>query len=85
MEGEQALIVAAWRKRSGWHKCFPILIPRQKWKTPHHNLQVGDIGLVKYEKEAGPGRLEVGQDQQGHSWDKTEEPGQYKWSSALAT
>ena len=33
---------------------FPDLVPMQKWKQPHYNLEVGDIGLIKYEKKLGP-------------------------------
>ena len=33
---------------------FPDLVPRQKWKLPHCDIEVGDIGLIKYEKKLGP-------------------------------
>ena len=53
VDTDQSRIVARWREK--WiSQVFPDLVPRQKWKQPHYNLQVGDIGLLKYEKKLGP-------------------------------
>ena len=41
-----------WRKK--WlAQVFPDLVPRTKWKQAERNLQVGDIGLIKYDKALG--------------------------------
>ena len=53
VDSDQAKIVDVWREK--WiAQVFPDLVHRQKWKQSHHNLQVGDIGLIKYEKKMGP-------------------------------
>ena len=53
VDSEQAQIVEAWKSK--WmSQVFPDLVPRQKWKQQHRNLEVGDIGLIKYEKKLGP-------------------------------
>ena len=53
IEAEQSAIVAAWRGK--WMaQVFPELLSRTKWKTPHRDLQVGDIGMLRYEKKLGP-------------------------------
>ena len=53
VEDKQARIVSEWRKK--WIvQVFPDLVPRSKWKQEVRNLQVGDIGLLKYEQKLGP-------------------------------
>ena len=53
VEEVQAKIVAAWREK--WlAQVFLDMIPRHKWKTSHRDLQVGDVGVLKYEKKFGP-------------------------------
>ena len=53
VDNEQAQIVSAWRDK--WiSQVFPDLVPHQKWKQQHRDLEEGDIGLVKYEKKLGP-------------------------------
>ena len=35
--------------------CFQELVPRTKWKSSERNVQVGDVGLIKYSsKHAAP-------------------------------
>ena len=52
VEDSQARIIAEWRRK--WlAQVFPDLVPRTKWKQAERNLQVGDIGLIKYEKSLG--------------------------------
>ena len=52
VEDAQARIIAEWRKK--WiAQVFPDLVPRTKWKQTVRNLQVGDIGLLKYDKALG--------------------------------
>ena len=52
MEDSQAQIIAEWRRK--WlAQVFPDLVPRSKWKQAERNLQVGDIGLIKYDKALG--------------------------------
>ena len=52
MEDSQAQIIAEWRRK--WlAQVFPDLVPRTKWKQTERNLQVGDIGLIKYDKALG--------------------------------
>ena len=49
----QAKIVTAWREK--WlSQVFPDLVPRTKWKQPARNLQVGDVGVLRYEQKLGP-------------------------------
>ena len=49
----QAKIITEWRRK--WMaQVFPDLVPRTKWRQAERNLQVGDIGLLRYEKQLGP-------------------------------
>ena len=53
VDESQAKIVTEWQKK--WMaQVFPDLVPRTKWRQVHRNLQVGDIGLLKYEQKVGP-------------------------------
>ena len=53
VDDSQARIVAEWRKK--WlSQVFPDLVPRTKWKQEHRSVQVGDVGLLKYEQKLGP-------------------------------
>ena len=53
VDDSQAKIVSEWRKK--WlAQVFPDLVPRTKWKQEHRCVQVGDIGLLKYEQKLGP-------------------------------
>ena len=53
MGDAQARIITEWRRK--WlAQVFPDLVPRTKWRQAERNLRVGDIGLLKYEKQLGP-------------------------------
>ena len=53
VDDEQARIVDAWRHK--WlAQAFVDMVPRSKWKLSSRNLQVGDIGHVRYENKYGP-------------------------------
>ena len=53
IEDTQAKIISEWRSK--WlAQVFPDLVPRTKWKQTVRNLQVGDIGVLRYENKLGP-------------------------------
>ena len=48
----QAQIVQAWRSK--WlDTVFPDMVTRPKWRSASRNLQIGDIGHVKYNRTIG--------------------------------
>ena len=49
---DQAKIVAAWRAK--WLEAvFPDMVSRSKWQSRKRNLQVGDVGHIRYTKKVG--------------------------------
>ena len=53
VDDKQARIIKEWRKK--WlAQVFLDLVPRTKWKLPYRNVQVGDVGVLKYEQKLGP-------------------------------
>ena len=48
----QVKIVKAWRQK--WlSTVFPEMVSRPKWRSSYRNLQVGDVGHVRYPREVG--------------------------------
>ena len=49
---DQAKIVQAWRQK--WLEAvFPEMVSRTKWQSKRRNLQVGDIGHIRYTRKVG--------------------------------
>ena len=52
MSNHQARIVAAWKDR--WlETVFPDMVARPKWRSATRNLQVGDVGHIRYPRKVG--------------------------------
>ena len=52
IDDSQAKIITEWRRK--WMaQVFPDLVPRTKWKQEVRNLQVGDVGVLRYENKLG--------------------------------